>query len=203
MAFQHYKSIAQVQKAYNIRYQESDFIMVSPAIIPEHFLSEFEFNIKNLDVFSSEGSRCEFIILPVLREAYKNHVEQFVLWVQKPIRYDKSLNGIPDYMVSKRSKLGKTILEHPLVMITEAKKNDFEQGWGQCLAELVAAQKLNDNDDLTIYGIVTDAKTWEFGKLQRDVFTKNMDNFSISQMEMLMGALNFLFVQISQNIASQ
>lgn len=203
MAFQHYKTIAQVQETYSIRYQESNFVMASPATIPENFLSEFEFNIKNLDVFSSEGSRCEFVILPVLREAYKNHVEQFVLWVQKPIRYDKILNGIPDYMVSKRSKLGKTILEYPLVMIAEAKKNDFEQGWGQCLAELVAAQKLNDNENLTIYGIVTDARTWEFGKLQSDLFKKNVDIFSISQLELLMGALNFLFNQISQGMASQ
>ena len=29
----------------------------------------------------------------------------------------------------------------PLIICVEAKKNDFEQGWGQCLAELVAGPK--------------------------------------------------------------
>jgi hypothetical protein len=38
--------------------------------------------------------------------------------------------------------LGKTVLEAPMVIVVEAKKNDFEQGWGQCLAELAASQKL-------------------------------------------------------------
>jgi hypothetical protein len=28
-------------------------------------------------------------------------------------------------------------------LIVEAKQNDFNEGWGQCLAELVASQKLD------------------------------------------------------------
>jgi hypothetical protein len=36
-----------------------------------------------------------------------------------------------------KSELGKKVLESPLLAVVEAKKNDFEQGWGQCLAESV------------------------------------------------------------------
>ena len=47
-----------------------------------------------------------------------------------------------DSFISTRSELGKLVVGTPLIMLVEAKKNDFEIGWGQCLAELVAAQKI-------------------------------------------------------------
>ncbi|RKZ46013.1 MAG: hypothetical protein DRR00_25210 [Candidatus Parabeggiatoa sp. nov. 3] len=199
MAFRHYKNIAQVQKEYEVQYQEFNFIRVNEVKVSKLFLREFEFNLKNLDVFSSEGARCELVILPLLREAYKNYVNQFVLWVQKSIRYDKVLNGTPDYIISKRSKLGKTVLEYPLLMVAEAKKNDFDQGWGQCLAELVAAQKLNNDSDLPVYGIVTDGKYWEFGKLEQAIFTKNKDSFPVNHVETILGILDFLFSLAKSN----
>lgn len=64
-------------------------------------------------------------------------------------------------------------------MVVEAKHNDFEQGWGQCLAELYAAQLLNDDAERSVYGIVTDGSFWQFGKLERDLFTKNSYQFFI------------------------
>ena len=121
------------------------------------------------------------------------------LWVQKPIAYNDKLSGTPDYIVSKRSSLGKTVLEFPLLMVAEAKKNDFEQGWAQCLAELVAAQKLNEDEEMPIYGIVTDGKYWEFGKLEGSIFTKNLESFSVDDLPELFGVLDGLFTTIVNN----
>ena len=58
--------------------------------------------------------------------------------------------------------------------MVEAKKDNFEEGWGQCLAELVAAQKLNNNQHNLVYGVVSNGKMWEFGNLQDNLFTKNV-----------------------------
>jgi len=66
-------------------------------------------------------------------------------------------------------------METPLVIAAEAKKNNFEQGWGQCLAELVVAQKINGDSELPVYGIVTDGKLWEFGKLEKNMFARNAE----------------------------
>jgi|GEM_PF-4058221 len=57
--------------------------------------------------------------------------------------------------------------------------SDFEQGWGQCLAELVALQKINENPKRAVFGIVTDGNLWQFGKLAVDTFTKDSGNFTI------------------------
>jgi hypothetical protein len=197
MSFSDFKTLSQVQQAYQIHYQESPFIPKQTAILPTAFVEDLTFNINQLDVFSSEAARCELIILPILREVYKKFAAQFSLWVQKPMNYTPELSGTPDYMVSKRSHLGKTVLEFPLLMLVEAKKNDFEQGWAQCLAELWAAQHLNQQPDLAVYGIVSDGKYWEFGKLQQQRFIKNNQSFSIDDLPELVAALEFIFEKAS------
>ena len=59
----------------------------------------------------------------------------------------------------------KYAMQDYLIASTDALKdadiNDFEMGWGQCLAELVAAQKINADADLQVYGIVTDGDLWQ------------------------------------------
>ena len=198
MSFSDYKTISQVQMEYQIRYDEVDFVEKMPADVSKRFLGEIEFNIETMDVYSSEAARSELLILPVFREAYKKVADDFSLWVQKPIHYDDKLHGTPDYTVSKRSALGKTVLEYPLLIVVEAKKNDFEQGWAQCLAELITAQKLNNDTELPVYGIVTDGRYWEFGRLTDQSFNKDSDSFVIDDLPQLLGALNQIFALVAQ-----
>jgi hypothetical protein len=199
MSFSDYTTVSQVQTEYQIRYDESDFVPNQCIQVSTNFGAEIDFNLQQLDVFSSEAARCELIILPILRETYKKFVSQFSLWVQKSIKYDDKLNGTPDYIISKRSSLGKRVLEYPLLVAVEAKKNDFEQEWAQCLAELIAIQKLNQDEKLTVYGIVSDGKYWEFGKLQEDKFQKNRSSFAIDNLSELFGALDFILSAVSQS----
>jgi len=54
------------------------------------------------------------------------------------------------------TRIGKTVLGLPVLVVVEAKQNNFMEGWGQCLVELLAARKINQNDENFVYGIVTD-----------------------------------------------
>lgn len=196
MAFSDFKSISEVQKQYKIRYTEADFLGKLELSPPRTFLDDFRFNQENIDVFTSEASRSEIITSPLLREVYKNHYQNYSFWIQKSIAFDKVLCGTPDYIFSERSELGKTVLEKPMVTVVEAKKNDFEQGWGQCLAEMLAAQKINENSQRAVYGIVTDGNSWQFGRLLADIFTKNDRNFTIDDLTHLYGSLEQLIRQL-------
>lgn len=193
MAFSDYKNVAQVQKEFNIQYQEATFVQSKTVTPTAAFVTEFEFNQRYIDVYASEAARTEMIIAPILREVYKAYYEQFAFWIQKPIAYTATLSGTPDYIISTKSALGKTVLETPLIIVVEAKRNDFEQGWGQCLAELVAAQKLNNAPEFAVYGIVTDGKLWEMGKLVNAIFTKNVESYTVDHLAYLFGALHFVF----------
>lgn len=199
MAFSDFKTIAEVQEKFNIKYSYSDFFGVEAKDPSEQFLKELEFSQQHFDFLSSEGSRCEVVIFPILREIYKDYTENYGLWIKKAITYDEILNGTPDYLVATKSELGITVVGTPLIMMVEAKKNDFEQGWGQCLAEMVAAQKMNDNPDFPLYGIVTDGITWQFGRLLADVFTRNRTNFSLDNLPNLFGAVDSVFKAAQEN----
>ena len=198
MAFSDFKKISEVQEQFRIKYMTSDFFKVEAANPPEQFLQEFRFTMQNINVFSSEASRCEAIIFPILREVYKAYADNYALWIREPIIYDEILSGTPDYLIATKSELGMTVVGTPLIMLVEAKKNDFEQGWAQCLAELVAAQKINADSDVPVYGIVSDGTFWQFGRLVGDAFTQNQINFSVDNLPVLFGAINAVFKEASE-----
>ncbi len=194
MAFSDFKTIPDVQKKFGIRHIENDFIKIEEGLSPsEQFLKELEFSRQYIPVLASEGARCEAVIYPILREVYKAYATNYALWIKEPLAYDETLSGTPDYFVATRSELGMLIVGTPLIMLVEAKKNDFELGWGQCLAELVAAQKINADADVPVHGIVSDGRSWEFGYLIGDSFTRNRTSFSVDDLPTLFGAVDFVF----------
>ncbi len=200
MAFNDFKTIPEVQEIFRIRHVENDFVKVKETVgFPsEQFLQELEFSREYIDIFASEASRCEAIIYPILREVYKTYADNYALWIKKPISYDETLNGTPDYLISTRSELGKRIVGKPLIILVEAKKNDFDHGWGQCLSELVAAQKINDSPDTPVYGIVSDGTWWQFGHFVGDTFTQNRTSFSVDNLPILFSAVNAVFKAASE-----
>lgn len=194
MAFSDFKTISEALERFRITYIEKDFFQVGEPPDPsEHFLQDFAFCREHIDVFASEAARCEAIIFPILKEIYKAYADNYALWIQKPITYDEILNGTPDYLISTKSELGRPVVGTPLIILVEAKKNDFEQGWGQCLAELVAAQKINDDPEFPVYGIVSDGTWWQFGRLVCSTFTQNRTSFGVDNLPLLFGAVDGVF----------
>ena len=203
MAFSDFKAIPDVQEKFRITYAADNFLESVESLNPsDQFLNELEFNMKYINVYTSEGARSETTIYPILREVYKKYAKDYALWIKKPLAYDETLSGTPDYFISTRSELGMLTVGTPLIILVEAKKNDFEQGWGQCLAELVAAQKINDDPDVPVYGIVSDGERWQFGKLVGDAFTQNRTGFSIDNLPALFGAINAVFKSASEVAAA-
>lgn len=153
MAFTEFKSIQITQQKFNIKYTEYEYIEYDEITPSTSFVEDFEFSRRNIDIFSSEASRCENVIYPIVRDVYKHYFGQYSLWSHKSLSYDEVLTGTPDYMISSKSALGKTILGLPILVVVEAKQNNFTAGWGQCLAELIAAQKINKTDTIPVHGI--------------------------------------------------
>ena len=195
MAFSDFKTIPEVLEKFRIKYTVKDFVEIEeiPGTPSEQFLQDFEFCMQHIDVFASEAARCEAIIFPILKEIYKPYAGDYALWIKKTINYDETLNGTPDYLISTRSELGIPVVGTPLIILVEAKKNDFDQGWGQCLAELVAAQKINADTNFPVYGIVSDGTLWQFGQLVDDAFTRNRTSVTMDDLSVLFGAVNAVF----------
>jgi hypothetical protein len=201
MAFSRYKEIGQVQQEFGIRLEKRTFIPPEVVEPEESFVREFQLTLEIVPVFS-EGSRTETVIFPILREVYKDYADSFTLWIERTLTYNAKLSGTPDYILAANSPLGKTVFTKPLVAMMEAKKNDFDYGWAQCLAELVAAQKINGDDSFVVYGIVTDGITWQFGKLEKDLFTQTILSYPTGDLPRLFGALHYVFRTIQTALAT-
>lgn len=200
MAFTSYKSIADVLGSFPLNYQEQDFVEVVTFECDEYFVSRLNTVIQEGIVFNSEYAICENIISPILTEVWRSYIPDFLIWSHQPLNYDDNLSGVPDYVVARRSLRGKVILEKPYVILVEAKKDNFEEGWGQCLAEMLAAQKINGDSLKRLFGIVSNGKLWEFGVLQENMFTKNRKYYVLEDLRELMSAVNFLFVESAKQL---
>jgi hypothetical protein len=195
MPFTAYKGIGEVQKEYQIVSRENDFVTEVSFLSNEAFKADIEFSLRELVFDNSEYAVCENLIYPTLKEVYKRHKEYFSLWSHQPISFNDKLCGVPDYIVAKRSPLGKFVFDQPYVIVVEAKRDDFAEGWGQCLAEMVAVQKLNGESSQPIFGIVSNGKVWEFGQLLANQFAKNIKVYTIYDLDCLMNAINGVFAQ--------
>ena len=190
--FTNFQSISEVQQTYGIRYEDGTFIVPTDRVPSDCLIEKLRFNTEHLDTGGSDAIRRQFLASPVLLDIYTYYTETLAFWADKPLCADTVLCGIPAYIFATKSLLGKKVLGLPLVLIVEAKKNDFDQGWGQCLAELVAAQKMNNTPEKPVFGIVTDAIRWEFGKLTANVFIQDEGNYSTDEITELFGAIDFV-----------
>ncbi len=195
MAFTNYKSVADVLGSFPLTYQEQDFIRSVVFQGDEYFVSRLNTVVQEGIVFNSEHAICENIIPPILTEVWRAYIQDLLIWSHQPLNYDDNLSGVPDYVIARRSLRGKVILEKPYVILVEAKKDNFEEGWGQCLAEMLAAQKINGDSLKRLFGIVSNGKLWEFGVLEEEMFTKNRKYYVLEDLEELMGAVDFLFAE--------
>ncbi len=160
------------------------------------------FRLTDRAVDCSEWAVCENLIYPVLDEVIQNYAEYITIWSHVPLYHDGKLLGIPDYLIAKRSPLSIHVMDTPLAMIMEAKRNDFDLGWGQCLAAMHAAQTLNGDPQRVIYGGASDGFIWRFGKLQDQTFTRNVQDYTLSRLDELFAALNHVLQLCKEQVLS-
>jgi len=98
---------------------------------------EKEIKFANRRLKSNEANADKFLIAPILNKIWLHH-PKLNLWAQQYIKYDTILQSRPDYLISPVDKEQFEVLTLPIVVLVEAKKDNFAEGWGQCLAEMVA-----------------------------------------------------------------
>jgi hypothetical protein len=195
MAFSSYKTISEVLKEFQVTYTESNFIGEATFQIYDYFRDDLELVMREGVVYNSEFAICENLIYPVLKEVWKLYTSKFTLWSHQSLNYDEKLSGFPEYILARRSSLGKIVFDKPYFILVEAKQDNFEAGWAQCLAEMIAAQRLNEEFKIVIFGIVSNGERWQFGKLESELFSINTIYYSIQELDKLFGAVNYIYQQ--------
>jgi hypothetical protein len=192
MSFGNYTSIDSVAAKYHIRCLPGRVVSLAADApsLGDYFRQELAFNLDHFPLNRSEASAGEFVLMPLLREVWKPYREDLSLFSHEPLEFDDDLCGIPDYFVCRRSEFGPFFPTPPFLLVVEAKLDDFEKAWGQCLAAMLAAQKLNAAPEFPIHGIATNGKTWEFGVLLGREFTQQQEPFTLFGLDILSQALH-------------
>jgi hypothetical protein len=88
----------------------------------------------------------------------------------------------------------------PFVIVAEAKKEDFEQGWGQCLIAMKAAQMINEQAGYQreLFGVVSTGRIWEFGKYTPENKFFRSEPYTLGQPEVILGILDVIFIACEQ-----
>ncbi len=197
MAFGTYKSVQEAAKKHQIAVSIESFIQPLPITIDEHFQQDLAYVLQHIDVKMSEASISEFLIAPILKEIWKHYDDSLLLWSHVSLNVGEEFEGYPDYLFTKRSPLG-LVRDKPYLLVVEAKKDDFEGGWGQCLAAMLAAQTINGDERIILHGSVSNGEVWQFGKLQVRQFVRDPRPFTITDLSELFGALNDVFERARQ-----
>jgi hypothetical protein len=116
----------------------------------------------------SEKSRSEFIVAPVLLAARELSGNRFAVYSGQRLDVDpdRGLTGECDFILAASEPVFP--LRAPIAIIVEAKKNDIEGGLGQCVAQMVAADRFNQSGGRTegpVFGCVTTGEAWQFLRL--------------------------------------
>jgi hypothetical protein len=163
-----------------------------------------EFTIVFSDLFElAEGARTEkakseLLVTPILAQATKLSGGRVKLFSGEEFNVDqeRGLNGFCDFLFS-RSNNPYTI-DAPVLMLVEAKRGEIEFGWGQCVAEMIAAQLYNRNQEQAIpviYGCVTSGRLWQFLKLEENRITIDPSSYSLMPVQKILGILKWILSQ--------
>ena len=146
----------------------------------------------------TEKARSELIVADVLvelRDKFNDRIS-FFSGIDFSVDVESGLVGICDFLVSLSP--GQLLLEAPLIILVERKKDDPKLGLGQCVAEMLAAQRFNaekGNEIPAIYGVATTGTEWQFLKLKEKNLQIDMEIYSIQQCEKILGILSSMVNQ--------
>jgi hypothetical protein len=197
-----FRSIQEIATRFQVSLKVEPLLRPLPVALDERFVDDLEFTRSHVAVRISEAAIGEFLIAPVLKQVWRPYKDVLTFWSHVPLGTAEPLFGIADYVFCQRSELG-LVLDRPFVIVVEAKKDDFEGGWAQCLAAMLAAQRMNGEYPQTVYGIVSNGNSWEFGRLEQAVFTQELRTFIISDLPELVAALNAVFDAARERVAAQ
>ena len=187
-------SLSSVKKAFQLNLIEkadlfADCAELQPSLLLRETLKE---NLSLALASNTEKSRSEMLIAPILidlRRQYSNHIGIFsgINFTVDPVQ---GLNGNCDFLISYSDDL--LLITAPIITLVEAKKEDLNGGLGQCIAEMIAAQYFNRQEETEIkeiYGVVTSGTIWKFLKLSDRNVWIDLTEYYLDNLPKILGIL--------------
>lgn len=187
-------TLSKVVENFQLTIIEGDrFLPDVPLISPSALLTDtLKETVPWAIAVSSEKARSEGIINPVLLEVRRRLRGKISVFSGEEftVQPEVDLTGDVDFLISRSPE--QLFIKVPAVVLVATKTQDLKQALGECVAEMVAAQRFNEQKRLsisTIYGVVTSGTVWRFLKLEQQVITIDLTNYSLPPVEQVLSFL--------------
>ena len=143
----------------------------------------------------AEQARSVFVISNIILELYKHPNLNFAIYTEQKLK-ECGLSGSLDYILSQGAQTDRG--EHGYKVVIEVKKagtgyRNFRRSYGQCMAQMIAMQCFNTKNESkvsNIYGVLTNAETWQFMKLTDNKFYVEPQRYQIdNKLQKILGIL--------------
>ena len=173
----------------------SDIEPVAPSAV---LVAELEKKVPVAAAINTEKARSELIVANVLFELLEQFDRRisFFSGIDFNVDAESGLTGVCDFLVSLSPV--QSFLEAPVIILVEAKKEDPAPGLGQCVAEMIAAQRFNaqkNNNIACIYGAATTGTEWKFLRLKENRLSIDITVYQITQCGKILGILSSMVNQ--------
>ena len=168
------------------------FSEIEPITPSSHLTTQLQKKVALAVAIGTEKARSELIITDVLFELREhfNHRISLFSGVDFSVDAEDDLTGVCDFLISLSPE--QFFIEAPVIALVEAKNADVKLGLGQCVAEMIAAQRFNaerKNSIPYVYGTTTSGTDWLFLKLEGQKLHIDMAVYTIAQCDKILGIL--------------
>ena len=189
-----------VRKAFQLEADEAADLSsgIEPVPLSEYLITTLARKVPLALAIGTEKASSELIVADILvelREKFEHRIS-FFSGIDFSVDAESGLTGVCDFLVSLSPT--QFHLEAPIIVLVEAKKDNPVLGFGQCVAEMLAAQRFNaerGNDLPCIYGAGTTGTIWQFLKLEEQRLYIDSAIYSIGQCEKILGILSSMVEQ--------
>lgn len=166
----------------------------SPRPPSDYLLTHF----RHLEVFELQNSeQAKTLLIDALFAEVVADYPKLKVWKAETLETD-TLTGVADYLMAPH----RAYMATPFLCVTEAKRDDFEKGRVQCIAEMYACQWNNrqSGQDIVVYGIVSNGQGWQFYKLEPSGDAFETDLYAIASLPELLGVLDVICAACAANV---
>ena len=189
-----------VRKTFQLEADEAADISsgIEPIAPSEYLTTTLARKVPLALAIGTEKASSELIVADILvelREKFEHRIS-FFSGIDFSVDAESGLTGVCDFLISLSPT--QFHLEAPIIVLVEAKKDNPVLGFGQCVAEMLAAQRFNaerENDLPCIYGAATTGTVWQFLKLEAQKLYIDKAIYSIGQCDKILGILSSMVEQ--------
>ena len=153
----------------------------------------------------SEVARMIWMVGPVLLDLWGRYRGHISLNAGVELDADPAarLSGYCDFVISRCPQ--RAVIGPPVVLIFEPKRDSIPDGLGQCVAGMEGAVRYNRRHSVPtepVYGCVTTGSIWKFLQLAGGRVSIDLAEYTISQVDRLLGILVHMVGPVPQPAAT-